>query len=261
MKHPLMLDPAGRKPGGETPLICTPLIGRSKERLLGELATILRKRPDMLEWRVDYFDAVADTAAVLDAAVALRAAAAGLPMIFTCRSAGEGGQPIALDEAGVVALLEAVCEGGLAECIDFELGNAPAHVRRVREFSRKADVSLILSYHQTSYTPGPEFLIDRFLEAEHLGADVAMVQVRPRDRADVLRLLAATSEADAKTRIPLICSAIGPLGSVSRMVGGLFGSCLTFAVGEHSSAPGQIPVGDLVSVFDVIRRARGGEMF
>ena len=49
MKHPLVLDPAGRKPGGETPLICTPLIGRSKERLLGELATILRKKPDMLE--------------------------------------------------------------------------------------------------------------------------------------------------------------------------------------------------------------------
>jgi 3-dehydroquinate dehydratase I len=90
---------------------------------------------------------------------------------------------------------------------------------------------------------------------------VAMVQVMPRDRADVLRLLAATAEADDKARIPLISMSVGPLGSVSRMVGGLFGSWLSFAVGESASAPGQIPVGDLVTVYDIIRRSRGGEMF
>jgi 3-dehydroquinate dehydratase-1 len=44
------------------------------------------------------------------------------------------------------------------------------------------------------------------------------------------------------------------------MVGGLFGSWLSFAVGESASAPGQIPIGDLVAVYDIIRRARGGEM-
>jgi 3-dehydroquinate dehydratase-1 len=53
---------------------------------------------------------------------------------------------------------------------------------------------------------------------------------------------------------------VGPMGSVSRMVGGLFGSWLSFAVGESASAPGQIPIGDLVTVYDIIRRARGGEM-
>ena len=38
------------------------------------------------------------------------------------------------------------------------------------------------------------------------------------------------------------------------------GSWLSFAVGESASAPGQIPIGDLVTVYDIIRRARGGEM-
>jgi 3-dehydroquinate dehydratase-1 len=87
-----------------------------------------------------------------------------------------------------------------------------------------------------------------------------MVQVKPRDRADVLRLLAATAEADTKAHIPLISMSIGPLGTASRIVGGLFGSSLAFAVGETASAPGQIPIGDLVAAFDIIRRARGGEM-
>ena len=61
MKHPLVLDPAGRKPGGETPLICTPLIGRSKERLLGELG-ILRKFIELIK---DAFAAQVDPVHVI----------------------------------------------------------------------------------------------------------------------------------------------------------------------------------------------------
>jgi 3-dehydroquinate dehydratase-1 len=74
---------------------------------------------------------------------------------------------------------------------------------------------------------------------------------------DVLTLLAATAQADAKGGIPLISMAMGPLGSVTRMIGGVFGSSLSFAVGEAASAPGQIPIADLNTVYDIIRRARG----
>ena len=102
------------------------------------------------------------------------------------------------------------------------------------------------------------FAVQRFQEAERLGGDVGKVAVMPRDRADVLTLLAATAQADAKARIPLISMSMGPLGSVTRMVGGVFGSSLSFAVGAGSSAPGQMPIADLNAVYDVIRRARGG---
>jgi 3-dehydroquinate dehydratase-1 len=34
-------------------------------------------------------------------------------------------------------------------------------------------------------------------------------------------------------------------GVVTRMAGGLFGSDITFALGQASTAPGQIPIGDL----------------
>jgi 3-dehydroquinate dehydratase-1 len=260
MKHPLVLDPRGRKPGGETPLICTPLVGRTRERVLAEAASILPKSPDLLEWRVDHFGAIADTAAVIDTLRALRTSAGRLPIIFTCRARKEGGHRIPLGEQQVVELYEAVAETRLVDFIDFEVDNEPALVHRLRQSTQAREVRLILSYHNISYTPGHDYMVERFLEAERLGADVAMVQVKPRDRADVLRLLAATAEADTKVRIPLISMSIGPLGSVSRIVGGLFGSSLSFAVGEHASAPGQIPIGDLVAAFDIIRRARGGEM-
>jgi 3-dehydroquinate dehydratase I len=261
MKHPLMLDPRGRKPGGDTPRICTPLVCRTRERLLAEVAGILPKSPDLLEWRVDHFGAIADTAAVIATLRELRTVAGGLPIIFTCRAKAEGGHRIPIGEAQVVELYEAVAETRLVDFVDFELDHDPGLVRRVRQSTQAHEVRLILSYHNVSYTPGHDFMVERFLEAERLGADVAMVQVKPRDRADVLRLLAATAEADTKAHIPLISMSIGPLGSVSRIVGGLFGSSLSFAVGEKASAPGQIPIGDLVTAFDIIRRARGGEMF
>ena len=39
--------------GGKLPLVCTPLVGRTLTALLVELAVVLPKQPDVLEWRVD----------------------------------------------------------------------------------------------------------------------------------------------------------------------------------------------------------------
>jgi 3-dehydroquinate dehydratase I len=259
-KHIKAIDTRGRKLGGETPLLCAPLVGRTRERLLVEAAGVLGQKPDLVEWRVDFFDAIADTNAVMETARALRGVVGKRPVIFTRRAERAGGMRTEISDAAVVALYDGVAASGLVDFVDFETDNDPEHLRRVLESARRHEIRLILSYHNLSYTPGLDYLVDRFLEAERLGADVAMVQVMPRDRADVLRLLAATAEADDKAGIPLISMSVGPLGSVTRMVGGLFGSWLSFAVGESASAPGQIPIRDLITVYDIIRRARGGEM-
>ena len=250
----------GQTKGGDTPLICTPLVGRTRERLLAEVAGILTKNPDLFEWRADYFDAIGDTAAVLDTLRALRAAVGRRPVVFTCRSSRGGGQPIAIGMDKVVELYAAAAGSRLVDFVDYELENDAADVQRVRDGARAAEVRVILSYHNLAYTPEAGYLVDRFLEAERQGADVAMVQVMPRDRLDVLALLEAIARADTKTKIPLYGVSLGPLGSVTRMVGGLFGSCMSYAVGENASAPGQVPIGELVSVFNVLRRSRGGEM-
>lgn len=252
-----VIDIRGRKLGAETPLICTPLVGRTRESVLGEAATVTAKKPDVIEWRVDFFAAIADTKAALETAEALRAAIGDTPLIFTRRSTKEGGQKIALDDAGVVRLYDAVGAAGLVDFLDFEMGNDADHVRQVQESARTHGVRTIFSYHNFADTPGEDFLVQRFLQAEKLGADVAKVAVMPRERMDVLRLLAATARAEAQARIPLISMSMGPLGAVTRMIGGVFGSSLSFAVGAASSAPGQIPIADLKTVYEVIRRARG----
>ena len=253
-----VVDIRGRKLGAETPLICTPLVGRTRESLLAEAATVATKKPDVIEWRVDFFGGIADMTAVLDTGRALRVAIGDMPLIFTRRSAKEGGESITLDDAGVVRLYDALGASGLVDFLDFEMGNDPEHVRVVRDNARSHRIRTILSYHNFADTPAEEFLVERFLEAERLGADVAKVAVMPRVRIDVLTLLVATARAEERAQIPLISMSMGPLGAITRMIGGVFGSSLSFAVGAASSAPGQIPIADLKTVYDVIRRAREG---
>lgn len=256
MENRKLIELNGKPVGdGRQPLICIPLIGRTASALVSEVAVVLHKRPDLLEWRVDFFEAIGDAAAVIEAARAIRAAAGAVPILFTRRSAREGGEPISLPEEEVVELYGAVCASGCVDLVDFEMGNQIDHVRRVRAASRANGIKMIMSFHNFSYTPGPEALAERFLEAERLGADVAKVAVMPRDLGDVLTLLNATWQASQKLRIPLISMSMGAYGSITRMIGGVFGSAVTFAVGASSSAPGQVPVEELNVVLEIVRKS------
>jgi 3-dehydroquinate dehydratase I len=244
--------------GGKFPLICTPLVGRTRELILSEVGVVLTKKPDILEWRVDFFEGIANAAQVIAVASAIKALAGGVPLLFTRRSIREGGEKIALSEEQVIALYKAVCESRQIDVIDFEMSNDPAHIAQVRESAKANDIKLILSFHNFSFTPGLETLSQRFLQADQLGADIAKVAVMPRNLEDVLTLLTATLSASQKLRIPLISMSMGPYGSLTRLFGWTFGSALTFAVGASSSAPGQVPIEDLNTVLAILQKSMAG---
>lgn len=242
---------------GRLPAICAPLVARTREALLGEARAVAVKRPDLLEWRVDHFCAIGDTQEVLATAQALREAAGGIPVLFTRRSQREGGEPIDLAEAQVVQLYRAVCDARAVELVDFEMGNDAADVQAVRGSSRAAGIGLVLSFHDFQRTPPLEQLAARFEQAERLGADVAKVAVMPQGPDDVLRLLQATAQASRERRIPVVSMSMAGWGAITRLGGGLFGSALTFAVGQNPSAPGQIAIDDVRSVLAILQRASG----
>lgn len=243
--------------GGKVPVICTPLVGRTPEAVLDEAATVLPKAPDVIEWRVDFFEGIGDIGLVVETGRALRKAVGTTPVIFTRRSTLEGGERIPVGEAQVLDLYDAVCASRTIDLIDYELANEPAHRIRVREAARRHGVALILSYHNFQSTPDHATLVGKFRAAAQEGAEVAKVAVMPKGPEDVLTLLGATLEASRTLDVPLISMSMGPFGSVSRMVGGVFGSALTFAVGKSSSAPGQVPIEALRSVLAVVERAVG----
>jgi 3-dehydroquinate dehydratase-1 len=243
--------------GGRLPAVCAPLVARTAEALAAEAAAVAGLRPDLLEWRVDFFEPIADTAQVLAAARAVQQAAGDIPVLFTRRAQWEGGQAIPLSEPQVLALYEAVAASGTVAAMDFEMGNAAADVQQVRALTRRHGLALVLSFHDFQRTPADAELDARFAQAGSLQADVAKVAVMPQSMQDVHRLLGATLRASERLAIPVISMSMGGLGAVTRLCGGVFGSALTFAVGSAASAPGQVPIADVRAAVAVLQRATG----
>lgn len=245
--------------GGALPIIITPLVGKTAAAILEEVAAIVPKNPDLLEWRIDFFAAIGDAKAVVDTALAIRKASGAIPVLLTRRNVTEGGNPIPIDEAAVVAMYTAACEARCVEIIDYELSNAPADLQRLRVVSKVNAVAMIMSYHNFQMTPDAATLDSKFVAAERLGADVAKVAVMPKSEQDVLTLLAATDRARQQVGVPLISMSMGGIGSLSRIMGWVYGSAATFAVGKSSSAPGQIAVEDLRTALAIVRKAVTGQ--
>ncbi len=240
---------------GRFPAICTPLIGSTREKILEEVAFVVAMQPDVLEWRVDFYEGIGNASDVVALAREIRELAHGIPVLFTRRSIKEGGEPIGLTEEEVVALVVAVCASGTVEMVDFEMNNNPDHIARVRAAARQHGLGLVLSFHNFQSTPSHDTLCQYFAQAQALGADVAKIAVMPQRMEDVLTLLSATLESSHKLGIPLVSMSMGGYGALTRLFGWTFGSAMTFVVGAGTSAPGQVPIADMQAALEMMHRA------
>lgn len=160
----------------------------------------------LIEWRIDFFDAIADLSQVLAAAEALRTLAGSIPLILTRRAVHEGCEPIPPDEEHVVDLYATSCASGDIDAVNYELSQPEHHRSWVQAVSQAFGVRMIVYSHDSAATPPVETMLNSLLRAERAGVDVAKLAVMPREPSDVLRLLEATllaSEAlDMQKHIP-----------------------------------------------------------
>lgn len=234
-----------------------PLVAATRAALLAEAEAAAAARPDIVEWRVDHYGEIGSAAAVIDSARELRRALPGVPLLFTRRSAAEGGKPVPISEKAVIELYAAVCAAGCADLVDYEMSNGAASVKAVREAAHRHGVGLVCSYHNFESTPPLPQLLAEFERARELGGDVAKVSVMARNPEDAQALLTATREA-ARIGLPLIGISMGPHGATSRINGFAYGSALTFGVAAASSAPGQMPVAELRAAIEAARKSLRG---
>ena len=237
--------------GGRT-LICIPLVAKTEEELLLELAGVKESKPDVIEWRADYYEKEDEFDRVVALANLLYKQAEGITMIFTFRSACEGGCLNSLTDEKILALNTAVCQNSQFEYIDCELRHAPAAIALLKQAAEQNQTKIIGSFHDFSGTPEQAVLTDKFAQAARLELAVAKVAVMPQKAEDLVSLLSATLAARQTMLIPLISIAMGEMGVVSRIFGQLFGSCLTFAAGRGASAPGQLAIEELRAVMGIV---------
>lgn len=238
--------------GAGRPKICVPVLGRCEADILSSARTALDCRPDVVEWRMDWFDSVEQSGAVVLMLRQLRDVFSHTPLLCTFRSAKEGGQrELACDY--YVDLLCRIIDTGDADLVDVELFSGSEAVEQVVTTARQKGVAVIGSSHDFSQTPPEEEIISRLEQMAVLGCDIAKIAVMPQTPRDVLTLLSATERMRAKhPEVPIITMSMGQLGLVSRLCGEVFGSSLTFGAAGQASAPGQAPVEELRQILDLL---------
>ena len=225
--------------GSGVPKICMSLTGKTEQELMNHVAAALAAQPDIVEWRVDYCVDILDACLMGELLAKMRRAIQDIPLIFTLRDAAEGGfhptDPIVRREFYNTAI-----DSGLIDLADVELQSISDGYADLVVRAKQRSVGVILSYHNFKETPSAAEMAGILQKEQDCGADIAKIAVMPQTRADVLSLLSVGAEVagSEKQIIPIVAIAMGKLGAVSRVAGGMFGSAMTYTAASMGLGTG-----------------------
>lgn len=170
------------------------------------------------------------------------------PWMATNRSTSQGGKWEGDENTRVAELLKSLELGPDLVDIEIQTENLEQIVEVIKQRAK-----CVVSFHEWKETPSLEKLEEVVRKELAAGADICKVITNAQkieDNITVLQLIAKFPEAT------LISSAMGSLGSISRVLSPLIGGYLTYAsVGEgRESAPGQLTVRDLKKIYEMVGR-------
>ena len=233
--------------GKGIPKICIPLTGKNREEIIEEMEIVKKPNPDLIEWRVDFFEESDNPERVCEMLGTINDSFKQIPVLFTFRTKEEGGEKSIMSE-DYVKLLKEVSERRLADIVDVQVfwyGEKSEDF--IKELKETGAVVLASSHHFEG-TPSVREMSDALYTMENRGADIIKLAVMPQSGKDVCALLEATMERKEHSNKPMITMSMGQSGMLSRICGELTGSCVTFASGKQASAPGQIKADELKKV-------------
>lgn len=230
--------------GSGMPKICVPVTGKCEEEILSQAREAGRQEPDLVEWRADFYEKLNDKEAVNGMSRKLRDILGQIPIIFTVRTANEGGN-CQVSTKDYVNILSEAAKSPHIDLLDVELFMDVLEMRGLISLLHERGKLVIASNHHFHETPGQDIMKTILEVMEKAGADIRKLAVMPSCPEDVLKLLAVTVEAKKNGKTPLITMSMGPLGTVSRICGQAFGSSVTFGTAGAASAPGQLELSQL----------------
>lgn len=241
--------------GEGRPKICVPITGRTGEEIALRTAELKAAKPDLAEWRADWYEEVFDREKLETMLAWLRKELGGLPLLVTFRTREEGGEQ-SISAGAYEDFLRTVMDSGQADLIDVELFRGEELLRDICKEAKAQGIKVIASSHDFEKTPAKEKILARLIRMQDCGADLLKLAVMPQTAEDVLTLLSATLEMkEQHAKQPVVTMSMGAKGAVSRLTGELFGSVMTFGSAGVASAPGQVSVPELKAALEVLRQA------
>lgn len=233
--------------------ICVPVMGRTIEEIASAASRAAQARADLIELRIDSLSPMPGHDEAIKACRAAREAA-GLPVLFTMRTARDGG-PGSDDAAAYEALLSRVARANVCEAIDCELSVGEDAFIRIAHAAHEAGVMVVGSSHEFGEIGDMQRAAQWLLRQEALGADICKAAVMTRSNTQALEAALVMARAGEALSCPMIAIAMGPAGVLTRIGGACTGSCLSFGTAGEASAPGQIDARALRSVLETVHAA------
>lgn len=238
--------------GSGMPKICVPIVAKTREEVLLQASAIVKKEPDCIEFRADWYEDTFDKTLLLHLLQELRELIGNTVLLFTFRTKGEGGeQSTSVEEYR--DLCKCVCESGFIDLLDVEGYLSQGLLSEICAIAHENHVLVVASNHDFNKTPSEEEIIKRLHFMDEEGADIPKIAVMPETERDVITLLSATLRyRETGGTKPIITMSMGGKGLASRLIGEMSGSALTFAAGVEVSAPGQIPIEKVKLILNTI---------
>ncbi|XP_072997001.1 bifunctional 3-dehydroquinate dehydratase/shikimate dehydrogenase, chloroplastic isoform X1 [Typha latifolia] len=225
-------------------LLCVPLVAKTVEEMLSDMAEAKAKGADLVEIRLDHLTAFNPQR---DLDILLRDRS--LPALVTYRPKWEGGEYEGDDEPRFEALRLAIQLG--AEYVDIELKVAENFVNYISG-QKPENFNLIVSSHNYQSTPSTEELGSLVARIQAVGADIVKIATTAVDIADVARMFQVIVHCQER-QVPMIGLVMSERGVISRVLCPKFGGYLTFGTLDagKTSAPGQPTISDLLNVYNI----------
>jgi len=238
--------------GSGIPKICVPVVSDSRQTLKTDLSSVIKAEPDIIEFRADYMMSCMDE--LEEILSDIREHIGDTVLLFTIRTATEGGEADVDDEAYEGLLLRA-CESGNVDMIDVEAYKKEGLLENMCKVAHANGVYVVASNHDFKKTPDVDEIVTRLTYMKNQGADIPKIAVMPDSNDDVITLLSSTNRYCEKEGGPVITMSMSGKGVISRLAGEWFGSAVTFATVTKASAPGQVPIDDVRNVLNVIHES------
>lgn len=193
---------------------------------------------DLVELRIDLFENIDHIEHIFKEAKKKF----NLPLLATIRNPSEGGKREFKNRGEIYKRV--------LPYIDFvDLEIFSGDTLSIKELVKEQDKILITSYHRFDSTPSIGDLEDVFTKGQRLGGDIVKIATMVKNSSDLETLLLFTLK---HKRDNIVVIGMGERGVPSRIINPIFGSLITYAALRESSAPGQINLKDLVTIFKTL---------
>lgn len=223
--------------------IATPVVSSNFKDAINLIEKMQYEDCDLIELRADFIKNLTE-----EEIYSIRSTKK--PIIFTLRSINEGGKA-KLDDQYFNKLEIAIKSPGI-DFIDLEFDIKKIKLEEMIKIAKENGKYIIISKHSFFSSLTSKKILNILKNQEKLGADIAKIAIMPKNKNDIVEVLKAGILAKQSINIPVINIAMGSIGVITRVFADMFGSDISFASYQSSSASGQINLNDLKNILKII---------